>query len=64
MKIGIAVLACVCVAIGALTGAAFAGHTPVRVDQVNSFNDGFATAKSDDCQLGDTTACDWLNGNQ
>lgn len=28
--------------------------------QVSNFNDGFSTAKQDDCQQGDTKACTWL----
>lgn len=32
--------------------------------QVADFNDGFSTAKQDDCQQGDTNACTWLKGTK
>lgn len=32
--------------------------------QVTNFNDGFSTAKQDDCQQGDTNACTWLKSTK
>lgn len=34
--------------------------TSTGSSQVTNFNDGFSTAKQDDCQQGDQAACQWL----
>jgi len=35
-------------------------HT-VKDSVVVAYNDGWLDAKADDCQQGDTSACQWLN---
>ena len=40
----------------------FPGPTTQEQHTVQSFNDGFATSKQDDCQQGFEKACDWLKG--
>jgi hypothetical protein len=44
----------------AITGTAMAATTSGPSAVVTHFNDGFATAKQDDCEQGFKPACEWL----
>lgn len=48
-------------AMGSHQGPATISTTqPATSDSVANFNDGFATAKQDDCEQGDAQACAWI----
>ncbi len=53
--------------VGTIKGIAEGGSSPAgsstATSQVANFNDGFSTAKEDDCEQGFEPACKWLQEN-
>ncbi len=53
--------------VGTVKGIAEGGSSPAgsstATSQVANFNDGFSTAKEDDCEQGFEPACKWLQEN-
>jgi hypothetical protein len=53
--------------VGTVKGIAEGGSSPAgsstATSQVANFNDGFSTAKQDDCEQGFEPACKWLQEN-
>ncbi|MET8111200.1 hypothetical protein [Streptomyces prasinus] len=47
-------------AVGIAAGLGVGVSLPADVDQVATFNEGFAEAKQDDCNQGVTVACEWI----